>query len=360
MDRLKAMTEAALEATVDDEAHRLLAGRLSLCFDAVTSWTLNHAADGTVTIGSAFQMAEHIAPYEEYYHKHDLWRQRSVLAPLDVAINCERLVSQAEMADSELYNDFIRPSGKNVFHCLGVMLTTPHGRELTGIGIQRVRSQPAFEEADERLLQAAQPYLSRMVRARWRMTLLGEKLAVAESVSASSPDAVLIVDRLATVVWRNPAAQTEAGMPFSREATGRLRLKGAEDDRALREAVAAATSRFPVGTSRAILGPDGTVGWRIAIDPFRGGGGRPLAILRIRDVQGHAARQAGAAATAFGLTSAERALALALLRGMTLEAHAHARGVRMTTARAHLRALLAKSATGRQAEFVAVAATLPS
>ena len=62
----------------------------------------------------------------------------------------------------------------------------------------------------------------------------------------------------------------------------------------------------------------------------------------------------------FGLTPAEAQLAVGLLAGKRLEQIAADRGVKLPTVRNQLRAVLAKTATGRQAELVRLLASLPT
>jgi DNA-binding CsgD family transcriptional regulator len=62
----------------------------------------------------------------------------------------------------------------------------------------------------------------------------------------------------------------------------------------------------------------------------------------------------------FGLTPAEAQLAVALLAGKRLGRIAADRGVQLPTVRNQLRAVLAKTGTGRQAELVRLLATLPA
>jgi DNA-binding CsgD family transcriptional regulator len=62
----------------------------------------------------------------------------------------------------------------------------------------------------------------------------------------------------------------------------------------------------------------------------------------------------------FGLTPAEAQLAVALLAGKRLGRIAADRGVQLPTVRNQLRAVLAKTGMGRQAELVRLLATLPA
>jgi DNA-binding CsgD family transcriptional regulator len=57
---------------------------------------------------------------------------------------------------------------------------------------------------------------------------------------------------------------------------------------------------------------------------------------------------------AYGLTASESTLAQLLVQGLALGAAAHAMNIRVTTARTHLRHVLAKTATHRQSDLVRV------
>lgn len=357
---MRGLIEAVLEAGIDDEAYAALAGRLSQGFDAVTTWTMDHHPDQTVTIGSAYQMDEQIKPYNQYFYKHDLWRQRSVHARLNEATNCERLVSQSEMDNSEMYNDFIKPSGKNVFHCLGIMLTTPYQDMMTGVGIQRVRSQKAFDDDDEKRLQQVQPYLSRLAASRWRSAVLEQRAAMAEWAAARNEDAVLMVARSGTVVWRNDAAARDLGEPFVIGMDKVLRRRDARADISLQRMIEDATAPFPLGRSAIVEDSVSGRRWAVAVDPADAAPERRLAVVCIRDLHRRAQRQAEAATSSFSLSPAEALLAGALLAGRSVEAHAAQRGVGVSTIRTQLSTILAKSATTRQADFVALAAALPT
>jgi hypothetical protein len=255
-----------------------------------------------------------------------------------------------------MYNDFILPSGNQVFHCLGVMLTAPGGAR-TGIGVQRQRSQAAFSDDDERQLQALQPHLSRMAGARWRIRQLGEKLLFAEAQAAHSADVTFLIDRIGRVLWSSAAESDANDMPIGRSRDGRMICYRSEDAEAFRKALREATSSSPAGHTISMCALDGSDRWWVSVDshePARG-----TALVRVRDRQMHAHRQAQRAKSAFNLSTAETALGQALLRGTTLENYAAHRGVGISTVRAQLSAILLKSGMDRQASFVALASSLP-
>lgn len=241
-----------------------------------------------------------------------------------------------------------------------MLLPVPHGAGLTSIGIQRDRRQGRFDASDVRVLQAAQPVLARMASERWRRRFLAESLLMIEIEANSAPDAVMVINRSRQALWRNDtAARMPDFAPIAIGTDGIVRCKRSLENKAFQQAVIAATGSFPVGSSLSM----GDIGdhplWRVSIEPSRQQPEKHLAIVRLRDMMAHAARQSIAAAQAFGLTPAEANLAEGLLRGLSLEACAAARGVGMPTVRAQISAILSKSGTDRQAAFVALAGALP-
>ena len=89
----------------------------------------------------------------------------------------------------------------------------------------------------------------------------------------------------------------------------------------------------------------------------------PAAVLFIYDPAVRAHPPASALAQAFTLTRREAGLAAALLQGQTLNEHAAARGVKITTVRTQLLSLMRKTDTRSQADLVRLlsgyAAALP-
>jgi DNA-binding NarL/FixJ family response regulator len=83
-------------------------------------------------------------------------------------------------------------------------------------------------------------------------------------------------------------------------------------------------------------------------------------MIAIRDPEAHLQKQIEIASREFDFTPAEQSLAEALVRGRQLSDYALDRGVTMPTVRSQLRAVLSKSGTSRQVEFVAAVLSLPS
>lgn len=86
------------------------------------------------------------------------------------------------------------------------------------------------------------------------------------------------------------------------------------------------------------------------------GAGRIAVLLLLRETEGDAAPRTELLRQRFQLTPAELRLALALAEGVGLRAAAETLGIRMSTARAHLKSVFLKTDTHRQAELVALLA----
>ncbi len=132
-------------------------------------------------------------------------------------------------------------------------------------------------------------------------------------------------------------------------------------DQALGLALAAALGRAALPGGAATVGvrrPSGAAPWQVAVLPLPSGRAGLFeawsgAALLVSEPPASRAPQAETLRRAHGLTAAECALALALLRGATPAEHARRLGISIATVRTHLARLLAKTETHRQAELVA-------
>jgi DNA-binding CsgD family transcriptional regulator len=195
-------------------------------------------------------------------------------------------------------------------------------------------------------------------------------------VLARVETAVVTVDPDLRVRTANPAAEALLrrgdGLGL-RE--GRVRARGARDDRALAEAArrAAAAARggaagLPVAPGDALLpverggGDDGPRPYRLGVfalppagDAAREAAGAPVLLLVDdpgRDGAGPAPSDEDLFARAFALTPAEARLAARLAAGASLTEAAEALGVTRNTARAQLRAVFDKADVHSQAGLV--------
>jgi len=307
---------------------------------------------------------EAVAAYGAHYRAHDLWTQRAA-AELRRGITPQvrvsgSLVPDAEFLRSEFWNGFGRRYGLR--YVCGTVLPLGAAGAMP-IGLHRPEGTAAFDEAEKRLLEAALPHLRRALQLRHRLAAVptpsgGLGLAALDAMS----NGVLVVDATLRVMLANVAAErmAEAGRGFrlrreegrigsgttvlscqraegtalaamvggaamTGEAGGAIRLHDAEGV----PAVAALVSPLPV---------------RLAGDSLRIGGRVPgRALILLREIAAPVAPRPQLLRELFGLTAKEAEVARMLAGGATKAEVAGARGLRETTVRTQVRAVLAKT-----------------
>lgn len=172
--------------------------------------------------------------------------------------------------------------------------------------------------------------------------------------------ALMVVDERARVVIVNARAREIVSRAMSLQMDGDVvRAVSAEDDRELQSAIAAATtaaSSWLSGTSALRVGsghlkmPILVLPANIDVDPLLGRRGLAFIVFGRDDPTPHA----DLLVTMYGLTGREADLACALLDGQDLAGAARALCLSTHTARTHLRHLMEKTHTTRQADLIRV------
>ena len=221
---------------------------------------------------------------------------------------------------------------------------------LHAVALQRNRRTGRFMDDDERELSALAAPLAQVMTTR-RRRMLGLARSVDADVLDAASDAVILCDRAGVIRYRNPAAewQLTVGFPLSRSMGRRVTGCGHEAAPLARAITQAADKGL---TSRICIdgGSRGRFIVRVEADPAQS----HLAIIVVRNVEAHAARVVEETSQAYGFTPAEAALAQCLVQGRSIEDHAERKGLRVSTVRTQLRALLAKTGTTRQGQMISV------
>ncbi len=174
--------------------------------------------------------------------------------------------------------------------------------------------------------------------------------------------AVLALDTSGRVVVRSPGASGLLGGRVQIK-DGHLAISDPDAQRGLTALLAAAWRHDPAapGPLPPPLVMRRASGRLLHIDvwPINGlAGGRIAVLLLLRETEGEAASRGELLREWFRLTPAEVRLALAIADGAGLRTAADRLGIRMSTARAHLKSVFLKTETHRQAELVALLARL--
>ncbi len=179
---------------------------------------------------------------------------------------------------------------------------------------------------------------------------------------AVSSDPIFIVDSGLIVSHYNREARSllAKASPFTMSERGFLQHENPRDHAQLRAAVQDANRSTSDTNYRVQLSERTGSKLMALITPIRTQTGANLMMFAIRDPEAHLQKQIELASRQFDFTPAEQCLAEALVRGRQLSDYALDRGVTMPTVRSQLRAILSKSGTSRQVEFVATVLSLPS
>lgn len=220
------------------------------------------------------------------------------------------------------------------------------------------QGQGHFESEDVRRLEALAPHFRRMVNISERF-VTSQSAAGLGLLDATNAAAVLL-DWRGRVARMNARAEALLGTDL-RVVAGRLAAADTTSQRNLQkfvaEAVAAESPRgfrsAPIAIARQGRRPlivDAMPTTGLIADAF----GLTRAILIVTDLEERANTPEDRIRATLGLTPAEARLASRLAGGEDLGSAAEAIGITRETARSQLKAIFAKTRTGRQAELVAL------
>lgn len=350
---------ATLYDAIDD------AGALAVLAESIAqacgcrSGHIHHFTPGGAT--HFHQMSYFDSKYAELYVSSfmtkDVWLHTSQRKGLTgQVLNMDRFIPPDEFAKTELYNELFKAHGDDTGRCMGVLtrigpslLVTAFHRPLTGAG---------FTSEEEAALGEALGHLRRVLQLR---RLIADERALTcrlENIIEATEAAMLVVDHDMRILHGSAAAlrilNTEDGLSARRTTlcTQNRDLAGM-----LHHAVKEITERAPVGRTGFLCNrPSGRAAYRLLVLPA-GARGADGALILIDDPATTALADAEWSRQAYGLTSAENALAVGLVQGLTLAEVADHRGVARETVRAQLKQLFAKTGTSRQAELVRLLAT---
>jgi len=304
--------------------------------------------------------------YRARFRAVDLWTQRATqragIGPPRIMLHGEALVPDAEFVRSEFYNDFGRHYGLR--WVVGTVL--PLGEAgVMPLGLHRPDGAPPFGETERRLLAQAMPHLIRALQLRHRLAPIPAPATGFEALDAL-PSAVAIVDGNARLLLANAAAERlavgdgtlrferQSGMGIGIAPRTTVLARRSADTAALHRTIAATALGGSAGGVLRLHDEDGTATLAAMIAPLprRFAGrrdertGRVLgqAVLLFRPLGGDRALPGVAVLRdLYGLTRAEAEVARALAGGATKARVAAARGLRETTVRTQVRAILEKT-----------------
>ncbi|QTH21103.1 LuxR family transcriptional regulator [Rhizorhabdus wittichii] len=233
------------------------------------------------------------------------------------------------------------------------------------VRVARLLGLPDFGGRERARMEAMVPHLAIALRGLALTMRRDAECAILRDALAASGQGTLVIDRDRRIMVSDGIADAliarRAGLSASNT---RLRLATAAADRQLGAYLDAAPGDCDEAGCTLLVDPAGDdAPIAVAVRPIRPAmpvwtSDRDLLLLRVRDPSRRSRFDAAALRGPLPLTSAEAAVTAAMANGETLREAASRLGITYNTARAHLRAIFAKTGTTRQAELLALVQTL--
>jgi DNA-binding CsgD family transcriptional regulator len=290
--------------------------------------------------------------YASYYHRvNPIW-QLVLSSPVG---SVQTVVPRREFARTEFFNDFLRP--QDLGSMLGAVTHAECSRQLSVV-VQRRRQ---FERDEIALYRRLLPHLQRAVQLNAKLELLNLQCAVSAELLHQLGSSAFLVDAAARILLANREAEysmtSNGGL---RVVNGRVRAQSASDTAKLHALIAGCAGQGSGTECGGLLllarGPH-RAPITVSVLPFRREGPvflsrRPVAIVFTSDPDRAPAPPAARIKLRYGLTPAETAFAIEIVKGDGIQACADRQGISRATARTHLSHIFRKTGTRRQAELV--------
>ena len=347
------------EAALDPSLWTGLAPQVAAAFDASSAVLKTYDAAGALDLLEVTDNFGH-APKDEalvdYWHRNDLWVERSAAYGAGRVVVGHELVPASELEETGYYRDWLRPLA--IHDLVGGVVELGGG--LGVLGVHRDRTEAAFGAREARTAAILLPHLERALKIQARLSPVARQATSA--ALEQSGVAVLVVDGSNhLILYLNTAAEhLLAHTPELYVTGGRLAARDPLSETrlaiALSRALATAQGGPQTPPSAVALPRPERAPLILTAAPLPARismRGAPGVLVLLRDPETSSPR-AGVLQELFGLTQTEAGVAAALCRGASLSKVAAELRIRLSTVRTHLKSVMLKTNTRRQAELVAL------
>jgi DNA-binding CsgD family transcriptional regulator len=350
------------DAALDPRLWDGIAPRMAAVLDSSSMALLLRHKDNTADwLSRTGNFDQHsVAEYDAYYHQRNVWTGRIRELALGRIYVSEDLIADDEFARTEYYQDWSRKVG--CFYVTGTMFEMATGDVCT-FGVHRPFGEERYTCDDKAFVAGLVPHLGRALEVRHQLSQAAIERQAALDVLDRAQVATLVLGRNGVILYANHQAEAllRAGDAIT-AAQGHLAVADQTISdwlmACVRSAVDVAAGRCSAGGGTVPLPRVERLPLSVLIAPFRParegfGAEAPAAILFIRDPEGPAPSSVQLQEL-FGLTATEATVAALLADGRSIDAVAAAQNIKVNTARTHLKNVLAKTGTNRQAQLVAL------
>lgn len=361
--QLAALINQIYDATLDENIWLGLAESIARCFGADSTILKTQDQDNKVDLlemTSNLVVAPKDQAWADYWHRNDIWVQRSMGVGLSEIVASHELVAPADFDKTGFYYDWNRHLG--IYHMMGSVFAA-EGNSVGVVGIHRDKRGSIFDAREKARLSLFLPHLQRGLKLRHELA----KVSLAKSALTAAAErlgtAILVLDGQCRIRYANDVAEslirTSSEMRVSARRFGlHDRKLESQFSQMVRDAISTASGLPRASRSALMMTRPGRAPLALLVAPLRPDSAEarwsePAVLLMIRDPE-----QPGAAPETlrelFGLTRTEAMVASALADGRSLETIAIELRIGIGTARSHLKKIMAKTETNRQAELVAL------
>lgn len=264
--------------------------------------------------------------------------------------------------DSEMYNELYKPIG--AYKCIGVVLA--RGAHNLAFGMLLPEDGRPFGDSESHLASALVPHLQRALQVSLKLDVFEhERRLFADMLDQVSSVGIVLVNEGGAVIWANSAAEELARQRdgFAIKPSG-IAVASPDVTRQLKLAIATAAGiasgeGLAQGATVQLSRPSGRRPMLATVMPMRTAEWvlpppQPAAIVLISDPEREVLPPPQRLASIFKLTLREAQIAALLAQGAGLADAAERLGLSRATVQTHLKRILEKTGTHRQAELVSL------
>ncbi len=322
------------------------------------------AGQDVFTISSSFNVdLEATRIYHSHYNSMDVWAQRGLAKPAGYVCESEALCPLAELAPTEIYNDFMIKFG--IEHGLfGVVENS--GPRWASVSLYRDSSLSAFESSELDILRFLAPHMQRAFELHLKFSALKNQSSGFLAALDLLPTGVVFLGRKGKVLLMNRGASAliaeRDGLLATREGLRAERpAESALLEKTIRHAVstlhgkglsaggAVMVSRRTRPPLKVQISPicdlHPTVGGVVASEPI-------TAVAFVADPTQAIRPTQEILRALYGLTPAECRVAILLLDGQPPKEIAGTIGVTIDTVRSQIRSIFGKTGVNRQSDLI--------
>jgi DNA-binding CsgD family transcriptional regulator len=360
---IEALIDQIYEAALDPGSWPAVLEALSAALGSVACClSVEHPTDSKV--GMMFPHGgdpEAMLLFRDHYFRADPWLQSPMPAPGYTRFGP---LSEREMIRTEFFNDWMHPQG--FLPSPGLVLTLHSlldGEDYSGLYLCARRGSRPVDGTARKLCGLLAPHLRHAVSVTRLATALQTERRRSQDMFDRLPVAAALVNARGRVVWLNePCRRLTAEADGI--AIGRDGLEAAlpAETRQLRRSIAGALQTAQDASSTAgdvifLSRPSGRRSLSALVFPIPPGAKQgfdsdPCVGVFVSDPERRVELPVDTLRRLYALTPAEARLTVLLARGTRLQAAADELGIRINTARHHLKQVFTKTRTGTQAALI--------